>query len=218
MNSTVINKLIRSEIWPLLRTQGFTYFESRRAHRFGAWRTDVVEFRSFHARDADEAGVTTFSFRVHLGIFLPGGADDRFMKRDRHGRSLPQEVRCHYRAMMLTKGDCGRHDPQGIFFIDREGNSTAAVFNEVLAILSDVAADWFREFDNLDRLIGWLDGTIPIPTGHRPRVMQFDRPRLAQGYAIGEALLGRLRQKKRSIRRGRVRTGGRTGPRLSTHS
>ena len=194
MNSAVINKLIRSEIWPLLRTQGFNRFESRRAHRFGAWRTDVVEFRSFSAREAEAVGVTTFSFRVHVGIFLPGGASDRFLKRDKQGRSLPPEVHCQYRAMMLPKGAGEDPDPQGIFLIDWEGNRTAAVFREVLATLSGVAPDWFREFDSLDRLIGWIDGTIPIPTSHRPRVMQIDGPRLAQGYAVGEALLGRLRQ------------------------
>ena len=154
----------------------------------------MLEFRSFSAMAAAEAGCTSFSFCVLCGVFLPGGADERWLKRDGEGRALPNEAYCTYRALLKKRGPIDGFDGMDIFFIDPDGHTTAAVFQEVRYLLTEVAPRWYSGYDHLDRLMGWLDGTIPIPDANGPGLMQFQGPRVASGYLLGEALLARLRR------------------------
>lgn len=158
MNSAAVNKLIRSEIWPLLRAQGFTQFDSRTARRFSSWRTEVVNFQSFNSYTADGIGCTTFSFAVNLGVHLDGGAGERWMARDKHGRCLPAEYHCEFRTRLLKRTVVDGFASPDIFYVDAEGRTTEAVFREVQELVDGFALRWFAEHADPELLIARTPG------------------------------------------------------------
>ncbi|HSB16298.1 MAG TPA: hypothetical protein VLE22_17720, partial [Bryobacteraceae bacterium] len=91
MDSRVVNKLIRSEVWPLLRDHGFSRFESRTAFCYRGPFINVVNFQSFNAYLAVGVGCTTFSFGLNLGVYVMGSAREHLLKRDASGLLLPRE-------------------------------------------------------------------------------------------------------------------------------
>lgn len=153
MTSAAVNKLIRSEIWPLLRAQGFTQFDSRTARRFSEWRTEVVNFQSFNAYAAGVIGCTTYSFAVNLGVHLAGGAGERWMARDKHGRCLPAEYHCEFRTRLLKRTVVDGFASPDIFYVDAEGRTTEAVFREVQELVDGFALRWFAEHADPELLI-----------------------------------------------------------------
>ena len=153
MNSAAVNKLIRSEIWPLLRAQGFTQFDSRTARRFSSWRTDVVNFQSFNAYLADGIGCTTYSFAVNLGVHLAGGWGDRWIPRDKRGRCLPAEYHCAFRTQLQKRTVVDGFARLDIFYVDAEGRTLAAVFREVRELVEGFCPRWFAEHADPELLI-----------------------------------------------------------------
>lgn len=150
MNRQVINKLIRSEVWPMLRRQGFCSFDSRNAWRYRGPFVDVVNFQSFSAYLADGIGCTSFSFALNLGVFLGHSTLIWPTKSDPKGLPRPSESACPFRAHLKKRFAIDGFDRADIFFIDEEGRTTAAVFREAFALLEDQALPWFQAFTDLD--------------------------------------------------------------------
>ena len=153
MNSVAVNKLIRSEIWPLLRAQGFTQFGARAAWRFSGWRTEVVNFQSFNSYHAEGIGCTTYSFAVNLGVHLVGNAAERWFPRDAQGRALPPEYGCSFRTHLQKRTMVDGFERPGIFYIDPEGKTTGLVFREVRELLEGFGLGWFAEHSDPEQLI-----------------------------------------------------------------
>jgi hypothetical protein len=163
VNSLVVNKLIRSEVWPILRAQGFSKFNSRNAWRYrGPW-IDVVNFQSFNAYLAEGLGCTTFSFKVNLAVFVTGAEQDDWIPRDAAGRLLPQEYHCFFRAYLEKRTAVDGFKRLNIFHIDSQGNTTAAAFGEAQALLRESAPRWFGAFENLGATIDRMSSDIPTP-------------------------------------------------------
>ena len=99
MDSRVVNKLIRSEVWPILREQGFTKFNARNAWRYRPPLIDVVNFQSFNAYLAEGVGCTSYSFGLNLGVYLQGGHDTA-IKRNKTGYLPPHQAECHSRVQL----------------------------------------------------------------------------------------------------------------------
>jgi hypothetical protein len=70
MDSRVVSRSIKNEIWPLLRKSGFSAFSARTAWRFAPEQTHVVNFQSFNTYLAERLGCTTVSFGLNLGIYF----------------------------------------------------------------------------------------------------------------------------------------------------
>ena len=154
MDSRVVNKLIRSEVWPLLRSQGFSKFDSRNAWRYREPLIDVVNFRSFNSYVAGCLGCTTYSFGVNLGIYIVGGPNEEWVKKDAVGRLVPPESHCSLRTGLKDS----------IFYIDPEGHSLGPVFTEVRNLLQNQAPQWYSALGNLDAVIAWMNGSA-LPPG-----------------------------------------------------
>ena len=86
MDSNTVNKIIRSDVWPLLRTHGFVTADARTARRYRGHFIDVVNFQSFNKYLADGIGCTTYSFGLNLGIYVEGSPHETELKRDKAGR------------------------------------------------------------------------------------------------------------------------------------
>lgn len=153
MDSKAVNKLIRSEAWPLLRDQGFSKFESRTAFRYRGPFINVVNFQSFNSYLAAGVGCTTFSFAINLGVYVIGSAREHFLKRDDSGLLLPREYDCSFRTSLKKRTPIDGFSREDIFYIDPSGHSAASCFQEVRHLLTEVAPEWFVAFNDLDGLL-----------------------------------------------------------------
>jgi hypothetical protein len=153
MDSKVINKLIRSEIWPILRQQGFTVFETRNAYAYVGSFINVVNFQSFNSYLADGLHCTTYSFTVRLSTYLIGYPGGERIRHNNAGLMMPYEYECPLRTALIKRTAVDGFDRSDIFYIDQDGRTTAACFEEVKSLLQDYATSWFKAQNHLDGLL-----------------------------------------------------------------
>lgn len=154
MDSKAVNKLIRSEIWPILKEQGFSVFEKRTAFRYCGPFINVVNFQSFNSHLADGLGCTTFSFALNIGSYVLGSAREHLVKRSSSGGLLlPREYECSFRAHLKKRSPVDGFARDDIFYIDPDGHTAAACFQEVHYLLSVSAPEWFDAHNDLDGLL-----------------------------------------------------------------
>lgn len=67
MDSKVVNRAIKANVWPMLKEHGFGHFTTRTAWRHDHDRIDVINFQSFNSYQASVIGCTTYSFALRLG-------------------------------------------------------------------------------------------------------------------------------------------------------
>lgn len=156
MDSKLINKLIRSEIWPILRTGGFDKFDSRTAWRYQSPFICVVNFQSFNLSLAQSLGCTTYSFAVRLGIYVEQSDGEKWVRRDAADKLRPRECECEIRAHLNKRTTVDGFPREDIFYIDPDGFSAAAVFHEVKDLIASLALPWFTALTDVDGLIRWL--------------------------------------------------------------
>ncbi len=101
----------------------------------------MVNFQSFNSYDAALLGCTTYSFGVNLGIYIVGGPNEEWVKRDSDGRLVPTAFHGSF-VTSLKKA---------IFSIDPEGQSLGPVFQEVRALLRDKAMPWYATPSTIER-------------------------------------------------------------------
>lgn len=158
MDSKTVNKLIRSEVWPVLRLQGFSKFDSRTAWRYRGPLVDVINFQSFNSYMAELIGCTTFSFAVNLGVYLRGSVLEPAVKIDATGTQRPQESACPFRANLKKRTPVDRFARKDIFYIAEDGSTMGAAIREVLFLLNNEAPPWFAAFNDLAKVVRALTG------------------------------------------------------------
>ena len=105
MNSRIVAKGIKNEIWPLLRESGFDAFTLKTAWRHLPEQIHVVNFQSFNAYLSEGLGCTTFSFALNLGIFFR--AIPALFGKVPDSPEKPHEYECHFRLKLsvdITEG------------------------------------------------------------------------------------------------------------------
>jgi hypothetical protein len=152
VDNKAINKLIRSEVWPVLRRHGFTHFESRYAYQYRDPFINVVSFHSSNAYDYINDR-RDFTFDVRLGVYVLGSGNEDRMARTRKGHLVPRDHDCPFRTG-LQKGSPvdGFSDPRA-FYIDTEGHTVGPCFNEVVRGLEDEGLKWFASLNDLDAVL-----------------------------------------------------------------
>lgn len=153
MDSKVINKLIRSEIWPILREHGFSVFDARSAFAYMGPFINVVSFQSFNSYLAGGLGCTTFSFTPRLGVYVIGSPRQDRVKRDKNGRLRPFEYECALRSELRKRTPVDGFARDDVFYIDPDGRTTAQCFQELKYLCTEVAPCWFRTNNDLEYLL-----------------------------------------------------------------
>jgi hypothetical protein len=153
MDSKAINKLIRSEVWPILREQGFSVFDARSAVAYIGPFINVVSFQSFNSYLAGGLGCTTFSFTPRLGVYVVGSPRQHRVKRDKDGRLRPFEYECALRSELRKRTPVDGFARDDVFYIDPDGRTTAQCFQELKYLCTEVAPRWFRRNNDLEYLL-----------------------------------------------------------------
>ena len=152
MDSRVVNREIRREIWPALRQRGFDAFSARTAWRHFADRTWLVNFQSFNSYFSLIDGCTTFSFAVNLGIFLSALASTE----EDAIRGRPKAYQCHLRRKLFKKIVQINYSRKDIWYVDQEGLNLLEVLDDARRVLLANAMAWFDRFSRSDEVFRTL--------------------------------------------------------------
>jgi hypothetical protein len=138
MNSSVVNRAIRSLVWPVIKERAFTSFTGRAAWRDRDQLIDIINFQSFNRYNSDVLGCTTFSFAINLSVYLVDVPSDH-PPPIRNGRLRPAEHHGHLRRRL---GPVHPHLPKAadIWFVDEQGDNTRDVMVQAAAGLTKAAA------------------------------------------------------------------------------
>jgi hypothetical protein len=162
MDSKVVSRGIRSDIWSALKNQGFSHFTTRTAWRHHSDRIDVINFQSFNSYHASVMGCSTFSFAVNLGCFLlyvpyENGITNVKVK---DGLLLPDESQCQLRGRIkpsdhrsLFERMVKKGAPKDIWPIREDGTNVQAALWEVRDRLLDKGLKWFLRFEQREDVL-----------------------------------------------------------------
>ena len=142
MDSRIVSREIRREVWPILRDHGFQHFTGRRACRHSPERIWVAEFQSFSSYFSQVDGCTTFSFAINLAIYIPALADE--------GRALPDNPRsyeCHIRRKLPKDIVQANYPRKDIWFVEAGGENLLDVLADARSVILRDGIVWFRRFD-----------------------------------------------------------------------
>jgi hypothetical protein len=143
MDSRIVNREIRREVWPALRAQGFQNVTSRRAFRHSPERIWVVDFQSFNSYFSLVDGCTTFSFAVNLAIYIPALADERETPP-----AKPHDYDCHLRRKLSKDIQQLNYPRKDIWFVEPSGENLLDVLGDARSVILRDGISWFHRFDN----------------------------------------------------------------------
>ena len=148
MDSSAVNKRIKSVIRPMLQDVGFTQFTSRTAWRYSPEKIDVVNFQSFNSYLANAVGCTTYSFSVNLGCSFAAIPRLESIKR-KDGYFRPEEYECHFRRTLQKSIKQPQLKRKDIWYVDPAGENLELVTADAKNAIQDVGLDWFNRFSDL---------------------------------------------------------------------
>jgi len=142
MDSSNVNKEIKSVIRPLLQAGGFSQFTPRTAWRYSSEKIDVVNFQSFNSYLANALGCTTYSFCVRLGCSFDAIPISARVKR-KNGYLRPEEYECHFRLQLqksIKQPDLQRTD---VWYVDPRGKNLDIVIADAKKAIVEIGLEWF---------------------------------------------------------------------------
>ena len=161
IGSPEVNKIIRRDLSPLLKQQGFAQVQVR--HNWG-WHgscTWVLDIRSVGSYFASVTGWPAQSLSVSLGVFydfVPLGLP-RIAKHTPDGKPLPADVDCHQRSVLncgfdqhhYTKqlenpGERSRND---LWWIEPDGNNVSNAVQDIARQFLAGGLIWFDRMTDL---------------------------------------------------------------------
>jgi hypothetical protein len=183
MDSKVVNREIKTLVWPALKAAGFETFTSRVAWRHGDDTIDVLEFQSFNRYNADVIGVTTFSFGVRLGS-LPLYIPPQWPPKTKNGVQLPSEAECYFRGSLQCSLQSKLKD-KSIWPVDAEGRNLSWCIQGVINQIPDALA-WFSRLSKKDEVLRILRAE----DNEMPKLWGFGRnPSPIRSYLTGYVAL-----------------------------
>ncbi len=155
MDSSDVNKHIKSVIRPLLQDAGFSQFTARTAWRYSDEKIDVVNFQSFNSYLANAVGCTTYSFCVRLGCSFDA-IPRRARTKQKNGYPRPEEYECHFRLRLqksIRQPNLKRTD---VWYVDAAGKNLDIVVADAKKAILETGLGWFSRFDDMKEVLRTL--------------------------------------------------------------
>lgn len=138
MDSKVVARGIKREIWPFLRREEFTEFTSRTAWRRTADQIHVVNYQSFNSYLAEGLGCTTFSFALNLGIFFRAIPFKYPVKGGTDPSNKPQVYHCHFQHSLVKGIAQPLFQRRDIWYVEPDGTT----YRSVSKTLGRPSSEW----------------------------------------------------------------------------
>jgi hypothetical protein len=155
VDSSVVNREIKSVIRPSLQDAGFTQFTTRTGWRYAGEKIDVVNFQSFNSYLANSLGCTTYSFCVRLGCSFDAiPRSERVKRKDEFFR--PEEYECHFRRPLqktIQRPNLKRRD---VWYVDPAGKNLDIVIADAKKAILETGLGWFSRFGDMKEVLRTL--------------------------------------------------------------
>jgi hypothetical protein len=146
MDSRIVARGIKNEIWPLLQGHTFSEFSGKSAWRYLPDQIHVVNFQSFNSYLAERVGCTTFSFALNLGIYFREIPFIYPIGKGPDPSIRPQEYHCHFRRR-LSKGIEQSILPRpDIWYVEPDGSNLLDTLADARTGLRREGLPWFDRF------------------------------------------------------------------------
>ena len=163
MDSRVVAREIKREIWPLLRGKGFTKFSSKTAWRYTPEQIHVVNYQSFSSYLAGGVGCTTYSFSLNLGIFFRAIPFAYPVKKGPDPSVQPQEYYCHFRHRLLKNIEQPVLPRRDTWYVERDGRSLLECLDDSRTAIVQEGLPWFDRFKSLEFVLAMLMEQEEVP-------------------------------------------------------
>ena len=179
MDSRVVAREIKSEIWPLLRREGFTEFNPKTAWRYVPDQIHVVNFQSFSSYLAQVVGCTTFSFALNLGIFFRAIPLHYRIRKGPDPSVKPQEYHCHFRHRLLKGIEQPILPRRDTWYVERDGSNLLETLADARTRIEKEGLPWFDRFESMEGVLHLLREQDQLPDVHATRTSP------ARKYMVG---------------------------------
>lgn len=155
MDSSNVNREIKSIIRPSLHDVGFSQFTPRTAWRYSGEKIDVVNFQSFNSYLANAVGCTTYSFCVRLGCSFDVIPRSERIKQ-KNGYLRPEEYECHFRLPLqksIKQPNLKRTD---VWYVDPTGKNLESVIADAKKAILEIGLGWFSRFRDMKEVLRTL--------------------------------------------------------------
>ncbi len=168
ISSPEINKFLRKSLSPVLRENGFSSVEARKAwgwHDPCIW---VLEIRAVGNYFSQVTGWPPMSVGVSLGVyydFIP--AEARPIEVDDKGRLVPHEYECHARSTLERRLNqnsyqsklftCPERKRRDIWWIDPSGENVVEVVDDITRTFSTQGLRWFNDHTDLKKAFSEIE-------------------------------------------------------------
>lgn len=161
MDSKVVNKAIKSNIFPFLKEQGFTEFSGRNALRSSDQTVDIINLQSFNSYLAEGVGCTTYSFAINLYVYYK--CYEKTPWFDGKVPSKPNEY-IPFQQGIVTKtlnqaklfhpyGKKNGKDRTEIWYVKEDGSNLNEVIEDAKNCIDKQAIPLFKDATNLTNVI-----------------------------------------------------------------
>lgn len=205
MDSKVVAREIKREIWPLLRQEGFTEFSPKTAWRHTSEQIHVVNYQSFNSYLAEGVGCTTFSFALNLGIFFHAIPVEYPVRKGPDSSVKPQEYDCHFRHQLLKGIDQPILQRRDTWYVEPDGSNLLQCLDDSRSAILREGLPWFSRFESLDYVLSLLMDHENLPevtatrtSPARKRMIGYVARRLGQTN-ISEPLIAEAESEFRAI-------------------
>ena len=206
MDSRVVAREIKNEIWPLLRRAGFSRFSSKTAWRHTPDQIHVVNFQSFNSYLANGVGCTTFSYALNLGIYFLAIPPYYPNTKGPDPSVKPQEYHCHFRHRLL-KGIEQRVLPRrDTWYVEPDGSNLLDCLADARKAIEQEGLPWFDRFRSLEYVLKLLMEEEQLPEVYATRTSPARRymiGHLARRLGLtdlGEPLIAEAEKEREAIR------------------
>jgi hypothetical protein len=169
MDSRVVAREIKNEIWPLLQNHSFTKFTSKTAWRYLPEQIHVVNFQSFNSYIADGVGCTTFSFALNLGIYFRAIPFNYPLRKGYDPSVNPQEYHCHFRHRLLKGIEQPVLPRRDTWYVEPDGSNLLETLADARAVLQHDGLPWFSRFRSLEEVLRLLMEQDELPEVYATR-------------------------------------------------
>lgn len=171
ISSADVNKYLRKYLSPVLRENGFSVVQARKAWGWHGHCVWVFNVRAVGSYFSDVTGWPPMSVNVWLGVyydFIPFRGHTP-PKRDEKERLRPDEAVCHkrshltstldqerYKSQLSNPGERARND---LWWIELDGSNKLEVVENIALSFIDQGIHWFNCYDDLDNTFKELENS-----------------------------------------------------------
>jgi hypothetical protein len=188
MNTDMVNRYIQHRIWSLVKKEGFACFTQRTAWRYRGKLIDIINFQSFNAYHAAIMDCTTYSFYIHLGIYLAVIPSGREWVKRKNDELIPHIAQAHITRWIIPKHQWPGKRHKEVWRINGQNPGLEKIFLRIEKEIRNTGLPWFGTYPEGRQLLDLLIHKKNLSEKNTVSLGKIDSPKRneAIGYVAKE--------------------------------